>query len=104
MAGSYGKEVAVGVLALVSLFMMGMMVRKSGTAMPTIPAHLLEEPELPKQEEKIEGVSESMSALFAQEMDEDAVEAKQMVEQVAGLVKDNPDAAANLVKRWLKAG
>jgi flagellar biosynthesis/type III secretory pathway M-ring protein FliF/YscJ len=35
------------------------------------------------------------------EMDEDAVKAQQMVEQVKTMVKENPDAAANLVKRWL---
>jgi flagellar biosynthesis/type III secretory pathway M-ring protein FliF/YscJ len=35
------------------------------------------------------------------ELDQDAVHAQQMVEQVSTMVKENPDAAANLVKRWL---
>jgi flagellar biosynthesis/type III secretory pathway M-ring protein FliF/YscJ len=35
------------------------------------------------------------------ELDEDAVRAQQMVEQVAAMVDDNPDAAASLVKRWM---
>jgi flagellar biosynthesis/type III secretory pathway M-ring protein FliF/YscJ len=35
------------------------------------------------------------------ELDEDALRAQQMVEQVKTMVSENPDAAANLVKRWL---
>ena len=33
--------------------------------------------------------------------DEDTIKAQQMVEQVSTMVKENPDAAASLVKRWL---
>ena len=39
--------------------------------------------------------------LDGMELDEDTIKAQQMVEQVATLVKENPDSAANLVKRWL---
>ena len=35
------------------------------------------------------------------ELDEDSVKAQQMLNQVSNLVAENPDAAANLVKRWL---
>ena len=39
--------------------------------------------------------------LDGMELDEDAVRAQQMLEQVSTMVEENPDAAANLVKRWL---
>ena len=42
--------------------------------------------------------------LVGQEVAEDHLRAGQMVEQVQSLVKENPDAAAALVKRWLAAG
>ena len=41
------------------------------------------------------------SMLDGMELDEDAVRAQQMLEQVSTLVEENPDAAATLVKRWL---
>jgi len=39
--------------------------------------------------------------LDGMELNEDAIKAQQMVEQVSTLVRENPDAAASLVKRWL---
>jgi len=39
--------------------------------------------------------------LNAVELDEDAARTQQMLDQVSTLVKDNPDAAASLVKRWM---
>jgi flagellar biosynthesis/type III secretory pathway M-ring protein FliF/YscJ len=35
------------------------------------------------------------------EMDEDSVRTQQMLDQVSTMVKENPDGAASLVKRWL---
>jgi len=40
-------------------------------------------------------------ALDGMEMDEDAVRTQQMLDQVSTMVKENPDGAAQLVKRWL---
>jgi flagellar biosynthesis/type III secretory pathway M-ring protein FliF/YscJ len=39
--------------------------------------------------------------LSGMELDEDAVQTQQMLDQVSTMVKDNPEAAASLVKRWL---
>ncbi|HLL90724.1 MAG TPA: hypothetical protein VK324_15590, partial [Tepidisphaeraceae bacterium] len=39
--------------------------------------------------------------LDGMELDEDAVRAQQMLDQVQTMVKEDPDGAANLVKRWL---
>ena len=46
-------------------------------------------------------VSEGGQTLDGMELDEDAVKAQQMVQQVSTMVKENPDGAANMVKRWL---
>ena len=101
--GSYGKEIAIGLLAVVSLFMVSMMVRKSaptalvapGAAAPRETPHLEGDPEVAGI---VGGTSQMLDGM---ELDEDAVRTQQMLDQVSTLVGENPDAAANLVKRWL---
>jgi len=39
--------------------------------------------------------------LDGMELDEESAKAQQMLNQVSALVEENPDAAANLVKRWM---
>ena len=46
-------------------------------------------------------VSEGGQTLDGMELDEDAVKAQQMVEQVSTMGKENPEGAAQMVKRWL---
>ena len=46
-------------------------------------------------------VREGGSMLVAHELSEEAIEANEVIEQVGSMVKENPEAAANLVKRWL---
>jgi flagellar biosynthesis/type III secretory pathway M-ring protein FliF/YscJ len=96
------KEIGIGILALVSLFMVSSMVKKSSPA----PAIAIEtaplEPQILMAGEDVAGEAiEGGSTLDGMELDEDSVKAQQMVEQVATMVIENPDAAANLVKRWL---
>jgi flagellar biosynthesis/type III secretory pathway M-ring protein FliF/YscJ len=87
----------------VSLFMVSMMVRKgnplpaaAAIAMPTMPMPVLDASESLAGE-----VSEGKQMLDAMELDDDAVRAQQMLDQVSSMVEENPDAAAGLVKRWL---
>jgi flagellar biosynthesis/type III secretory pathway M-ring protein FliF/YscJ len=100
--GDHAKEIAVGALAIISLFMVAMMVRKSAPA-PIIaaPIELAEAPALSGGEDIAGEAVEGNPMLDGMELDEDAIKAQQMVEQVSTMVKENPDAAANLVKRWL---
>ena len=106
MSTGFGaKEIAVGALAVISLFMVSMMVRKSvpqpvlaaaATApMPEPMAGMLSVHDLAGE------VGEANLTLTGQELSDEAIEAKQVIEQVGTMVKDNPDVAANLVKRWL---
>jgi flagellar biosynthesis/type III secretory pathway M-ring protein FliF/YscJ len=102
MVTSHVKEIAIGALAVVSLFMISMMVKK-GTPVPILvpPMELHEAPPLAADEDIAGEVGEVGAMLDGMELDDDAIKAQQMVEQVATLVKENPDGAANLVKRWL---
>jgi flagellar biosynthesis/type III secretory pathway M-ring protein FliF/YscJ len=45
--------------------------------------------------------SESEQLLDGMELDDDAVRAQQMLDQVSNMVKENPEGAASLVKRWM---
>jgi flagellar biosynthesis/type III secretory pathway M-ring protein FliF/YscJ len=100
---SHVKEIGVGVLAVVSLFMVSMMVRKG--APPPVIAPLPPEPNEPRDitaaESIVGNVTQANSTLDGMELDEDAVRAQQMLDQVQQMVQTNPEAAAGLVKRWL---
>lgn len=96
------KEVALGALAVVSLFMVSMMVRKA-TPAPIVPP-MPEKPAKPAfapPEEVVAEASEGLQEMDGIEVDTDSVRNQQIISQVSSMVKENPDAAANLVKRWL---
>ena len=98
----HAKEIGIGVLAVVSLFMVSGMVRR-GATVTTIatPVELRAAAPLAVDEDVAGEVGEGGAMLDGMELDEDTIKAQQMVEQVSTLVKENPDSAANLVKRWL---
>jgi flagellar biosynthesis/type III secretory pathway M-ring protein FliF/YscJ len=100
--GKYGREIALSGLALVSLFMVSMMVKKSAPApIAVAPTTVSGPPPLMVGEAVAGEASEGGSMLDGMELDEDAVKTEQMLDQVSTLVKENPDGAAALVKRWL---
>ncbi len=102
VVGGHAKEIALGALAVFSLLMVSMIVKKGTPA--TVIAAQLQSQEIPRlngQQETAGVVGDGESMLDGMELDDDAVRAQQMVEQVSTMVKDDPDAAANLVKRWL---
>jgi flagellar biosynthesis/type III secretory pathway M-ring protein FliF/YscJ len=117
LVGSHGKEIALGVLALASLFMVSMMVRKSGPvvalsgpgSIPTMPsvgttvdAMLAKAAGMKAMvTEDAAEVGEGGQALDGIELDDKAVRAQQVVEQVSNLVKENPDVAATMIKKWM---
>jgi len=109
------KEIGIAVLAIVSLLMMASLVRKSapprlatasaaGTGTATggpVPAARSPLGTLGGGEDVAGEVGVGGAALDGVEMDEEAVRTQQMVSQVSTMVKENPDGAATLVKRWL---
>jgi flagellar biosynthesis/type III secretory pathway M-ring protein FliF/YscJ len=46
-------------------------------------------------------VGGGQNTMDGMELDDEALKSQQVVEQVTTMVKENPDAAASLVKRWL---
>jgi flagellar biosynthesis/type III secretory pathway M-ring protein FliF/YscJ len=82
--------------------MVTMMMRRGAPVAVIVPTpELSEAPALASGEDVAGEVGEGSSMLDGMELDEDAIKAQQMLSQVATLVKENPDGAANLVKRWL---
>jgi flagellar M-ring protein FliF len=113
--GAYGKQLALGGLALVSLFLVSMMVRKASPAAPVVAVASLASaspltpvaagPALVDSAEPLAGeVSGGDPMMAGMELDEESVRTRQMIDQVSTLVQENPDAAATLVKRWLNRG
>jgi flagellar biosynthesis/type III secretory pathway M-ring protein FliF/YscJ len=120
MLSGHIKEIALAALAVASLFMVSMMVRKSGgpvlagvgaggAAMfgseggtgSTVDALLAKASGGKSPADVTAEVGEGGQMLDGIELDEESVRNQQVVEQVSNLVKDNPDAAANLIKRWM---
>jgi flagellar biosynthesis/type III secretory pathway M-ring protein FliF/YscJ len=102
--GKHGKEIGVGVLAVISLFMILMMARsKGGIPAAAVPQSLAaaEAPTLSGNETVVGSAAENNEALDGMELDEETVKEQQVLDQVQKMVTSNPDAAASLVKRWL---
>jgi flagellar biosynthesis/type III secretory pathway M-ring protein FliF/YscJ len=111
----HAREIGVAILAVVSLLMMATMVKKSAPPPLVMPmagvasgatgasgaAARSQMNSLGNGESVAGEVGGGTSALDGMEMDEDAVRTQQMLDQVSTMVKENPDGAAALVKRWL---
>jgi flagellar biosynthesis/type III secretory pathway M-ring protein FliF/YscJ len=103
MLGGHSKELGLGALAVMSLFMVSMMVRKSAPPLAMAAAGTTAgAPTTLDAGETLAGeAGGTASPLDGMELDEEAVRSQQMLDQVSNMVKENPDAAATLVKRWL---
>ena len=106
LATDHMKEITLGVLALVSLFMVSMMVKKSvprvtSSSSSSSPPPLKASPRLDANEEMVGEVSENNPVLEGMELDEESVRSQQVISQVSNLVGENPEAAATMVKRWM---
>ena len=105
--GGHVKEIALGGLALASLFMVSTIVRRGAPSAPARkPASRSAEVEnnaVPTLGgEALAGEAGDGGVLMdGMELDEDTVRTRQMLQQVSTLVDDNPDTAAALVRRWL---
>ena len=106
--GFGAKEIAIGALAVVSLFMVSMMVRKSAPqpqlamlgSSPQTLGSALDAISAPMKDFTSE-VSEGGAMLTGHELTDEAIESRSVIDQVDAMVKANPDAAANLLKQWM---
>jgi len=93
LASSYGRPITLGLLALVSLFMVRNVIRKSVVTQET-------------ETQEAGGIHEADAgdgdgALMGIEMDPEKLKTAKMTDQVQQMVQQNPDMAASLIKRWV---
>ena len=101
----HAKEVALGVLALISLFMVSNIVKKNAPVpVAAVKAPVAVAKDLMTHEEAVGEASEGVTALEGVELNDEEAHGHQMQKQVADMVATDPDAAATLVKRWLNRG
>lgn len=110
MVSGHAKEIALGTLALMSLFMASMMVRKAAPApLPAAVAASVSDADKRTAGNLLGGTGETLAGeagdgeghLEGMELSDDTIKAGRMVDQVSTLVREDPDTAAALVKRWL---
>ncbi len=103
--GSLLKYLLLGSLALLSLLMMFLMVRKAGvqSQLPSAQEIIGVPPKLPTDLSEVVGeAEESAPAMEGVELDAEALRRKQMLGQISNMVKQNPDEVANLLRRWIR--
>lgn len=104
---NYGKHIAVSALAMVSLLMVLMMVRKAAgpVEMSEEEAVALMSGDKPLDALSLEesNLADGMSGglLAGLELGEDAIRSQQMLDQVKEMVTESPEVAGNLVKKWI---
>ncbi len=103
-----GKQIGLFSLAVLAMGMMMMMARKSGTPVTTQDDGAIEVmPGGPLGDLYVDdgaiGKAGSPDAfLIAQETDESSIRTRQISKQVSDLINDDPDGAAQLVRRWIE--
>ena len=104
----YGKHIAVSALALISLFMVLMMVRKSagpvdltGEEASGIMSMSKPTDAMGLEESHISEGGESDSLLSGMEMDDKSIRSQQILQQIREMVKQSPESATDLVSRWI---
>ncbi|MFQ5489586.1 MAG: hypothetical protein ACE5GE_02590 [Phycisphaerae bacterium] len=95
----YAPTVGMVGLAVGSLLMMFMLVRKSGRSIDMLPPEL-EAPADPDEVQTMDAALLSEGALVGQEVDEQTLRFQNYTEQVAKMVDEDPDTAAELLQRW----
>jgi flagellar biosynthesis/type III secretory pathway M-ring protein FliF/YscJ len=104
---TYGPQLGLGTLALMSLFMMMRVVRKSSQTIGPRKQRL-HETETPPEDEPLltvgpqpvgqAKVSESM--LTGKEVDANTLRYQELAQEVSKMVEDDPDGTADLIRRW----
>lgn len=99
------KAGGLAALAVVSLLMMFLMIRKANVqeSLPSAQDLAGIPPPLQLDDSDMVGeADESAPALEGMELDDDALRRQQMLTQINDMVTKNPDEAAALVRRWMK--
>ena len=105
LPGGLIKYIGLVGLALLSLAMMFLMVRRAGVhaELPSAEEIVGVPPPLPTDQSEVVGeAEESAPAMEGVELDDAALQRKQMLNQISDMVKQNPDEVANLLRRWIR--
>lgn len=109
MAKSYGPPLGLGALAMMSLFMLTRIARRSAELTARTMAELEqetveagEEPLLAVGSSAVGQAQRSESMLVAREVDEHTLRYQELNEEVTKLVKDDPRGASELLRRWIE--
>ncbi len=101
------KYVGLSGLALISLAMMFLMVRKATThvELPSAEELVGIPPALSDADSGLIGEAEETApALEGIEIDEGQIKRQEMLEQIKIMVRDSPDEAAHLMRKWISEG
>ncbi len=99
------KYAGLGTLALISLAMMFLMVRRANTReeLPTAQELVGVPPALQVDETEMVGeADEDAPVMEGIEMDDEALRHQQMLDQINDMISTDPDEAAGLLRRWMK--
>jgi flagellar biosynthesis/type III secretory pathway M-ring protein FliF/YscJ len=125
--GSYGKPVGLAGLAVISLLLMLMMVRRgfsgaqmlqgkesfmaqapltpsagSGARRPLVPKDVGSDQQISAGSGPLGSAATSTGVLEGQEVDEQTIRVHQMSQQVSQMVREDPESAAALLQRWIE--
>jgi len=97
------KQGVLGGLAVLSIGMMFMLVRKAGRAapMPTAEELVGIPPAIEVDSDLVGEADEGETAMMGIEIDNDELKRQKMLEEVSELVKSNPQSAVGVFNRWL---
>lgn len=99
MVTGYGKHLALGGLAAVSLLMVMMLVRRRNPSEAKVESLSPLGGLIDTSVGEAEGEEGALQGI---ELDEDTIRTQKVVEHVADMVRQSPDTAANLVARWMQ--
>lgn len=111
MVKQYGPQAGLVLLAIIPLWLVVRMAKKAQVAVSTSSGPGSADKRKPQSMELdalgggpiTVGEAEGMhSAMVGHEVDESVVRTQQIMEQIADLVKEDPDSAANIVQNWLQ--
>ncbi len=108
LIGTYGPSAGLALMALVSMFMVSRITRKSETAAVDESSSAVkyapgDEPYLSGDEDTVGQAALSESLLMGREVDDESLRFQELGNEVTRLVESDPSGAAALIRRWVEA-
>lgn len=102
-SGGMLEKIVLGSLAAFAVLAMLLMVRKAGRGSPLPSAEELVgvPPALQHDQDLVGEADEGETAMTGIEIDDDALRARKMLDEVNDMIKTKPEVAASLMTRWL---